>query len=343
MGTLRKRNCDAAFVDDNDGVRETAARDTQNNDHYRERQPEQERKRLNENVQQYKNKTVCGCIVLGLCVNTLLYTLFLVQHPGTPVWFWDAADGLAVVTLNTNFTPLDPSVFSSFIDSEKSRHSLYGVLSWKVAAVSWSWVQPKAFTALLPEEGISAQPGHVWTLLPDTTKDNFMFRYGPRGAVAVVRARSTDCLDVCFRLHAEYQLNTPPRRPLWFTPAAFIGRVVINTTDADVKYFSMFVPTHNFLNVDLEWLTGPNEDVDMEVTITHLPQMTITTDTMNPNELNWKEQIQQDEALKLVGKTFYKYMQVEYHNFTEAYSVASSERQPIHSVVLWGVLADQSC
>ncbi|KAG7170454.1 putative Selenoprotein N-like 2 [Homarus americanus] len=219
MGTLRKRNCDAAFVDDNDGVRETAARDTQNNDHYRERQPEQERKRLNENVQQYKNKTVCGCIVLGLCVNTLLYTLFLVQHPGTPVWFWDAADGLAV----------------------KSRHSLYGVLSWKVAAVSWSWVQPKAFTALLPEEGISAQPGHVWTLLPDTTKDNFMFRYGPRGAVAVVRARN------------------------------------------------------------LEWLTGPNEDVDMEVTITHLPQMTITTDTMNPNELNWKEQIQQDEALKLVS------------------------------------------
>lgn len=56
------------------------------------------------------------------------------------------------------------------------------------------------------------------------------------------------------RLHAEYQLNTPPRRPLWFTPAAFMGRLVINTTDYSVQHFVMEVPTQQQLNVGKFWI-----------------------------------------------------------------------------------------
>ncbi|KAK7079708.1 skeletal muscle fiber development [Halocaridina rubra] len=144
-------------------------------------------------------------------------------------------------------------------------------------------------------------------------------------------------------LHAEYQLNNPPRRPLWFTPAAFIGRLMMNTSDMTVQHFSLSVPTDKPLNVDLEWLTGPNEDRDMEVTITYLPKMRLFTEKTDAVDVSWLEEITLDEALVILQKELYRFKKVEYHNFTEAYFRGSSEKMPVHTIVLWGVLDDQSC
>ncbi|XP_063609932.1 selenoprotein N-like [Penaeus indicus] len=169
-------------------------------------------------------------------------------------------------------------------------------------------------------------------------------RYGPRGAAAVLRAKTFDSLDIIFRLHAEYQLNTPPRRPLWFTPAAFMGRLVINVTDYSVQHFVMDVPTQQQLNVDLEWLIGPNEDEDMEVTITHLKQMQLSAEGLSdPESLVWSQEITYEKAHDLLQKEFYRYKQVEYHNFTKAFFTGIKEHRPVHTLVLWGVLEDQSC
>ncbi|XP_037795308.1 selenoprotein N-like [Penaeus monodon] len=236
-------------------------------------------------------------------------------------------------------------------------------------------MHPHAFAALLPAKGIDAKPGHVWRLIPDTSRE-FMYsykyvppppsgsieellysllslfhpqpflvsRYGPRGAAAVLRAKSFDSLDIIFRLHAEYQLNTPPRRPLWFTPAAFMGRLVINMTDYSVQHFVMDVPTQQQLNVDLEWLIGPNEDEDMEVTITHLEQMRLSAEGLSdPGSLMWSQEITYEKAHNLLQKELYRYKQVEYHNFTKAFVKGSKEHRPVHTLVLWGVLEDQSC
>lgn len=349
-----------------------------NDSHYRQRQygGDKQPRKLNQNKQPNKENKIYLFILSGIAISILLYIGFHSQHASAPVGAWNTSSGPAVVTLDTKFTPLHPSAFTNFITSEESRNTLHGVLSWKVASVSWSWVPSKAFTALLPERSADQVPGYVWRLLPDTTANKYMLsyryvpptpsgpveellfqllslfhpqpflqsRYEPRGAAAVVRARSSDSLDIMFRLHAEFQLNTSPRRPLWFTPAAFIGRLIINTTEPDVKYFSMHVPAHMSLNVDLEWLIGPNEDKDMEVNITHLEEMSIRSrGSVDPDTLTWMQQIHSHEALSLLEKELYKFMQVEYHNFTEAYVKASHEGRPVHSVILWGVLNDQSC
>ncbi|XP_071517537.1 selenoprotein N-like isoform X1 [Panulirus ornatus] len=379
MAELRKRRYDVAFEGENVEVlpveRTVMPKGTENEEHSKgQTRGEREMHQIDQNSN--RKALYLFIILLGVCVSTLLYFWFLQQNGFTPVWTWDPSSEPSVITVYTNFTPLQPSAFLSFIDSEKSRQTLHGVLSWKMAAVSWSWVRSRSFGALLPAGGISAEPGYVWKLLPDTTSNNFMFsnkyvppppsgpveellfhllslfhpqpflqsRYGPRGAAAVVQAKNSDCLDIWFRVHAEFQLNTPPRWPLWFTPAAFIGRLIINATDLDVKFFSLHVPTDKPLNVDLEWLTGPNEDEDMEVTITFIREMSAkTAGPVSSSAFTWTQQIQEEESLMLLEKELYQFMQVEYHNFTEAYRAASYQGQPVHSLVLWGVLGDQSC
>ncbi|XP_045618446.1 selenoprotein N isoform X2 [Procambarus clarkii] len=358
----------AAVPQDSDGGRTAISQDNVDY-HHREKDP----RKVNQNGQHHKGK-ILWVIILGISITSLLCIWSSVEDASRPIWMPDTTRGADLVTVHTNFTPLNPSAFITFLDSEESRRSLHGVLSWKVASVSWSWIPCKAFAVLLPEKASAKVPGHVWRLLPDITPNKFMFRYvppppsghveeflfqllslfhpqpfllsryGPRGAAAVVRARNIDCLDIWFRLHAEYQLNTPPRLPLWFTPAAFIGRLIINTTDLNVKLFSMHVPKHRPLNVDLEWLIGPREEEDMEVTITHMEEMSITSgDAVVPDSITWMQEINAQEALTMLEKELYKFMKVDYHNFTEAYVRASSESRPVHSVVLWGVLDDQSC
>lgn len=294
-----------------------------------------------------------------------------------------------MVELHTSFTPPQSSAFLPFLDSEVSWRSLAGVLRWRKAASSWGWVPVSSFSALLPPDSPAntAQPGHVWTLLPDTTQGAYlqstryvppspagpaeellshllsllhpqpflMSRYGPRGAAAVVRARTDHLLEIWFRVHAEFQLNAPPRLPLWFTPAAFLGQVVINASDGMVNACDIHVPTTRSLNLDLEWLTGPNEAVDMEVTITHLPEMRVTCSSPVPSAIPvWAQEIPEEAALSLLEKHMYSFMQVQYHNFSDVFNHTShtaagegQQRQQqqslVHTMVLWGVLSDQSC
>ena len=51
------------------------------------------------------------------------------------------------------------------------------------------------------------------------------------------------------RVHAEFQLNEPPFYPFWFTPAQFIGDLIIHRDEPKVLFFKMYVPTDKHLNV----------------------------------------------------------------------------------------------
>ena len=52
-----------------------------------------------------------------------------------------------------------------------------------------------------------------------------------------------------FRIHAEYQLNEPPKHPFWFTPAQFTGNLIITKDCSHVEHFHLYVPTNKTLNV----------------------------------------------------------------------------------------------
>ena len=61
---------------------------------------------------------------------------------------------------------------------------------------------------------------------------------------------------------------------------------------------------------DLEWLIGSNEDKDMEVTITYLPEMNLTSQVADGSEITWLQEIHETEALAHLDKELYKFKQV---------------------------------
>ena len=50
-------------------------------------------------------------------------------------------------------------------------------------------------------------------------------------------------------MHAEFQLNTPPYHPFWYTPAQFQGRLIIRDDASELTYFHMYVPNRKKLNI----------------------------------------------------------------------------------------------
>ena len=139
-------------------------------------------------------------------------------------------------------------------------------------------------------------------------------RFGPRGCYGVIVGKHSPSssssssssftsstsfqVDVVFRVHAEFQLNREPELPFWFTPAQFVGRLVLELDAESVIYptssgpptcpgtgslglqdcieetqaqnslivtkvsnFQMFLPTHSSLNVDMEWMNPSTYDL----------------------------------------------------------------------------------
>lgn len=100
-------------------------------------------------------------------------------------------------------------------------------------------------------------------------------RFGPRGTLALLRAENEKYYDIVIRLtlslslpflfslfiynvytpfythrsHVEFQLNSEPNYPFWFTPAQFAGRLIISKDSSHIEYFEMKLPTKNALNI----------------------------------------------------------------------------------------------
>ena len=51
------------------------------------------------------------------------------------------------------------------------------------------------------------------------------------------------------RVHAEYQINSHPDYPFWFTPAQFAGRLVTDYDCHHIYHFELTLPTDNQLNI----------------------------------------------------------------------------------------------
>uniref|UniRef100_A0A7M7PUL0 EF-hand domain-containing protein n=1 Tax=Strongylocentrotus purpuratus TaxID=7668 RepID=A0A7M7PUL0_STRPU len=304
-----------------------------------------------------------------------------------------------VLTIEANFIPLQQDTMSKAKDQSflTSRSSLSSLDSWKTPKEEMTAFPASAFRPLLPENHV--QVSKVYTIIksklnmmtnqlssnryfPPRVKGKEIIvhrllsvfhsrpfihsRFGPQGTVAVVKAVSADYVDIVFRTHAEFQLNEPPSHPFWFTPAQFIGHLIIRKDASHVKYFNMHVPSNRSLNVDMEWMNGPNEVENMEVDIGFMPKMelhapnpssqvTIYSESgevlyepsnqqeMSSGTIHWDEEISMEEALVLLEKEMYPFKKIEYMPLNAAFKRAHAERKLVHHVLLWGALDDQSC
>lgn len=213
--------------------------------------------------------------------------------------------------------------------------------------------QTDAFSVFLPPSIVAV--GDVWKLdansivsflhqfHPGATAD---LGYGEEGAFACLRANSSDYAEVVFRFHAEFTLkstvyqewqaeNDERESEAKFIPSQFVGKVLINLKSGRVRVFSLGLPVRN-TNVDLNAYGGAD--------MVFVPRMELlAADETDQDEIAWDAAITTEEARRALELKFYKFAEIHWLSIDEAVAQAKATNRPIHAILVWGCLDDESC
>lgn len=212
-----------------------------------------------------------------------------------------------------------------------------------------------AFNAFLPSSSVTV--GDVWELDLDAVIPFLSqfhpgatgkLKHGQKGAFACLRALSSDYADIAFRIHAEFTLATRPN-PDWkpgsdrrrqvdlarFIPSQYAGRLLIDLKTGGIYDFSLALPPRNS-NVDINDFGY----ADM-VFVTRMELL--ATPTKSSDDIKWEEVIAAKEARSRLELEFYKFAEINWLPFEEAVAEAEATQRPLHAVLTWGPLNDESC
>lgn len=152
------------------------------------------------------------------------------------------------------------------------------------------------------------------------------------GAKACLRAISPNYAEIVFRIHAQFMLDASGIRLL---PSQFAGRLVLNRTEGVVVEFSLALPSRNS-NVDVNAFRAAD--------IAFIPRMELSTSSSTPvREITWETVITEEEARKKLATAFYKFAEIEWTPIEDTVELAKETNRPIHALVLFGTLDDESC
>ncbi|MGE0193780.1 MAG: hypothetical protein AB7T63_17280 [Planctomycetota bacterium] len=167
-------------------------------------------------------------------------------------------------------------------------------------------------------------------------------RPGPAGAFGIVRTLSADRAELQFRVHAEFILAPG----VYYTPACFVGRLLLDRTQKRAMWFQVAVPTQRSINVTVH-LTGKHPE-------TGVPTATMRFDRVREMALAGGEPVPKAEATPADGISvreaearlkhqFYKFMDISWVPITKAQELAREQDRPLLVAVLTSPLDDQSC
>ena len=168
-------------------------------------------------------------------------------------------------------------------------------------------------------------------------------RPGPPGAFGVVRALSETHADVLFRLHAEFILQPN----VVYTPACFLGRMLIDRQSGTVESFQMKVPTERSLNLTLT-VSIPHPDDLSSMVSTLLFERVDQVELIGGDEAmfettNWTAEMDVAHAHETVKRPFYRFLEIDWVPYDDVLRRAEIEKKPILAVVMTSPLDDQSC
>lgn len=240
------------------------------------------------------------------------------------------------ITMTAKNAPLEGSDFDSNADDP----DILAIRQFKPGTPKAVY-SSNSFEPLLPVD--SLEVGQTWEI-PRGAIEPFLRQFHPSasekliidgaGSYGVVRAVSDSFLDIRTRTHA--QLEIKPDVMLF--PAQFEGRLLINRASGKIESFSLVVPTDNKLNVDFEINHGKNI-----VGMVLAPELTLTSDTEPPAIQAWDEEISEAKAQDLLRQQFFAFEQLDWLPLDQAIKRAKETKKPVFSIVIAGVLNDQSC
>ena len=196
------------------------------------------------------------------------------------------------------------------------------------------------FQVFLPPS--TANVGDVWDLEPEAILPflrqfhpgaTMNLRHGQNGAKACLRAISPEYADIVFRIHARFILDTSIGA--YLRPAQFAGHLVINRKNGTICQWTLSLPPRN-------------SNVDMGAFRTHdivfVPRMELCSlSETQPESIAWETAITAEEVERKFQDAFYKFFEIEWTPIEDAVERAKALNRPIHAVLLFGVLDDESC
>ena len=215
----------------------------------------------------------------------------------------------------------------------------------------------EAFKVFLPPSTVAV--GDVWALDPSRIVP-FLYQFHPgakadlgngaEGAYACLRACSSDYAEITFRIHAEFTLGSDayqewqqenaedgsePESEATFIPSQYVGQVLVNLKRGTVRAFSLALPARNS-NVDINACGGAD--------MVFVPRMELlATDETDQNEIVWDTAITVEAARRSLELKFYKFAEIDWLPIENVVERAKATHRPIHAVLVWGCLDDESC
>jgi len=161
------------------------------------------------------------------------------------------------------------------------------------------------------------------------------------GTFATLRAVAPDALEILFRAHAEFELEGG----VYLTPAQFEGRLVLGRERGELRSFHVELPSRNTnadCNVPIEYDAGDGRKVEgFSADIGWIPCMEVSSGP--PAAADWTEAIADEDARVLLRGEFYRFAAIDWLPFEVAVRRAHQEHKPLHLVLLFGSLDDESC
>ena len=256
----------------------------------------------------------------------------------------------ASVRVQAHWEPISDSTFN--LHNESPQHVELFDMSPRQPIKSYG---ADTFKVFLPLS--SAAVGDIWELdsngiipflrqfhLGATTS----LQHGEEGAFACLRALSSDYAEIVFRIHAEFTLSSDAYEE-WrransleddegksrFIPSQFAGRLVINLQKGTFRAFSLHLPTRNS-NVDINAFNYAD--------MVFVPRMELlATDVDDQGGIAWDNAITVVEAHKRLELKFYKFAEIDWLPIDVAVAQAEATHRPIHAIIVWGALDDESC
>lgn len=197
-------------------------------------------------------------------------------------------------------------------------------------------IEPERFLAFLTQFHPAASVSF------DGYPTSYGRRPGPPGAFGIVRALEDDRAELQFRVHAELLLGPG----IYYTPACFEGRLVLDRAHQRVTWFQLAVPTKHSINVTVHLVTEhPRTGVPVAtMRFERVPRMVLeggaadgAADERTPGTLSVRE------ASEQLKRQFYKFLDIDWVPITKAQEMAREQDRPLFVAVLTSPLDDQSC
>ena len=190
------------------------------------------------------------------------------------------------------------------------------------------------FQVFLPPS--TANVGDVWDLEPEAILP-FLQQFHPgatqKAAKACLRAISSEYADIVFRIHACFTLNASINA--YLRPAQFAGHLIINRDTGTICQWTLSLPRRNS-NVDMGAFTSRD--------LGFVPRMELCSlSEPQPRSIGWETAITAEEVGKKFQNSLYKFAKIEWTPIEDAVELAKALNRPIHALLLFGVLDDESC